>query len=76
MVCFLFCRPTLVELRVLPRCPVTLWVYSEETCCSCNLRIGLLILESVLKTDSYLGLGKKTLTCLQPMSNFVECMHH
>ena len=41
MVCFLFCRPTLVELRVLPCCPVTLWVYSGESCTSCNLRIGL-----------------------------------
>ena len=49
MVCFLFCRPTLVELdmpfvlrgtvelRVLPCCPVTLWVYSGESCTSCNL---------------------------------------
>ena len=41
MVCCLFCRPTLVELRVLPICPVTLWVYSGESCTSCNLRIGL-----------------------------------
>ena len=41
MVCFLFSRPTLVELRVLPCCPITLWVYTGETCSSCNLRIGL-----------------------------------
>ena len=39
--CFLFSRPTLVELRVLPCCPITLWVYTGETCSSCNLRIGL-----------------------------------
>ena len=41
MVCFLFSRPTLVELRVIPCCPITLWVYTGETCSSCDLRIGL-----------------------------------
>ena len=30
-----------MELRVLPCCPVALWVYSGESCTSCNLRIGL-----------------------------------
>ena len=41
MVCFLSSRPTLVELRVIPCCPITLWVYTGETCSSCDLRIGL-----------------------------------
>ena len=26
---------------MLPCCPITLWVYTGETCSSCNLRIGL-----------------------------------